>query len=77
MATLVPDNLKAGVITHTQTTIRLSRAIMEVASYHQLFVEPTRVRRPRDKAKVDSRRWECEQLVDSDLAEVAGCRKIQ
>ncbi|WP_169741639.1 transposase [Ferrimicrobium acidiphilum] len=56
VATLLPDNLRAEVISHTQTTIRPSRAIMGVASYYQLFVDPTRVRRPRDKAKVDSRR---------------------
>ena len=51
VATLVPDNLKAGVISHTKRVIRLSRAIVELASYYHLWIDPTRVRRPRDKAK--------------------------
>ena len=55
VATLVPDNLKAGVISHTKRVIRLSRAIVELAGYYSLWVDPTRVRRPRDKAKVEER----------------------
>jgi Transposase and inactivated derivatives len=51
-ATLVPDNLKAGVIFHTKRAIRLSQTMVELARYYHLYVDPTRVRHPRDKAKV-------------------------
>ena len=69
VATLVPDNLKAGVI-------RLSRAIVELASYYRLWVDPTRVRRPRDKAKVEERvravqNWVLAPLRDEHFTSLA------
>ena len=53
--TLVPDNLKAGVITNSKTDLKLSRAMMELANYYQVFVDPARPYRARDKAKVEER----------------------
>lgn len=52
---LVPDNLKAGVITNSKSDLRLSRAMMELADYYQIFVDPTRKYRAKDKAKVEER----------------------
>jgi transposase len=76
VATLVPDNLKAGVISHTKRVIRLSRAIVELASYYRLWVDPTRVRRPRDKAKVKERvravqNWVLAPLRDEHFTSLA------
>jgi len=76
VATLVPDNLKAGVISHTKRVIRLSRAIVELASYYRLWVDPTRVRRPRDKAKVEERvravqNWVLAPLRDEHFTSLA------
>lgn len=55
MTSLVPDNLKAGVITHTSSTLKLSRSLVELASHYELYVDPARVRKPRDKAKNEER----------------------
>ncbi|WP_298337478.1 IS21 family transposase [Ferrimicrobium sp.] len=76
VATLVPDNLKAGVISHTKRVIRLSRAIVELASYYHLWIDPTRVRRPRDKAKVEERvkavqNWVLAPLRDEHFTSLA------
>jgi len=76
VATLVPDNLKAGVIPHTKRVIRLSRAIVELASYYRLWVDPTRVHRPRDKAKVEERvravqNWVLAPLRDEHFTSLA------
>jgi len=76
VATLVPDNLKAGVISHTKRVIRLSRAIVELACYYRLWVDPTRVRRPRDKAKVEERvravqNWVLAPLRDEHFTSLA------
>ncbi len=53
--TLVPDNLKAGVITNSKSDLRLSRAMMELAEHYQVFVDPARKYRAKDKAKVEER----------------------
>ncbi|WP_298211212.1 hypothetical protein [Ferrimicrobium sp.] len=76
VVTLVPDNLKAGVISHAKRVIRLSRAIVELASYYHLWVDPTRVRRPRDKAKVEERvkavqNWVLAPLRDEHFTSLA------
>ena len=55
VARLVPDNLKAGVITNNKSDLKLSRAMMELAGYYEVFVDPTRKYRARDKAKVEER----------------------
>ncbi len=53
--TLVPDNLKAGVNTNGRSDLRLSRALMELSEHYQIFVDPARKYRARDKAKVEER----------------------
>lgn len=53
--TLVPDNLKAGVITNNKSDLKLSRAMMELASHYEVFVDPARPYKARDKAKVEER----------------------
>lgn len=53
--TLVPDNLKAGVITNNKSDLKLSRPMVELCAHYQLFVEPARKYRARDKAKVEER----------------------
>jgi transposase len=55
VARLVPDNLKAGVITNNKSDLKLSRAMMELGAYYEVFVDPTRKYRAKDKAKVEER----------------------
>jgi transposase len=50
---LVCDNLKAGVTAACRYEPGISRAYQEMASHYGTAVLPARVRRPRDKAKVE------------------------
>ena len=50
---LVPDNLTAGVRHADRYDPRLNRAYGELARYYGVLVDPTRVRQPRDKPKVE------------------------
>jgi transposase len=50
---LVPDNLKQGVKSPCWYDPDLNQAYLEMAQYYGLAVIPTRVRKPRDKAKVE------------------------
>lgn len=47
------DNLKAGVLKPDLWNPQLNRALEEAAAHYGTFVDPCRVRRPRDKAKVE------------------------
>lgn len=50
---LVPDNLKSAVIKPGKEPV-LQRAYQDFARYYDIAVVPARVRRPRDKAMVES-----------------------
>lgn len=52
---LTPDNLKAGVLSHTTSQLVLSRGSLELGAHFQLAILPTRVRRPKDKASCEAR----------------------
>lgn len=50
---VVPDNLKAGVHSPCRYEPDLNPTYYELAQYYNVAVVPTRVRRPRDKSKVE------------------------
>jgi transposase len=50
---LVPDNLTAGVRKADRYDPRLNRAYGELARYYGALVDPTRVRHPQDKPRVE------------------------
>jgi len=51
---IVPDNLKSGVAKAHRYDPDINRAYQDFAEYYQLAVLPARVRKPRDKAKVET-----------------------
>ena len=51
---MVPDNLKSGVAKAHRYDPEINRAYQDFAEHYQLAVLPARVRRPRDKAKVET-----------------------
>ncbi|PHU99674.1 hypothetical protein CSQ88_21215 [Iodobacter sp. BJB302] len=51
---LVPDNLKAAVITHGHHEVILNQVYLQFAQHYQTVVIPARSRRPQDKAKVEA-----------------------
>lgn len=66
---IVPDNLKAGVIKPDRYDPDLNPAYGEFARHYGLAILPARVRKPRDKAKVESgvllvERWILARLRD-------------
>ncbi|USK44111.1 hypothetical protein [Cytobacillus oceanisediminis] len=52
--TVIPDNLKTGVIKAQSVDPVLHRTYQEMAEHYQTAIFPARVRRPRDKASVES-----------------------
>jgi transposase len=52
-AAIVPDNLKSGVERAHRYEPDLNRAYAEFAEHYALAILPARVRKPRDKAKVE------------------------
>lgn len=50
---LIPDNLKASVISNTRNGVVLNRSYLEMAEHYGTAVVPTRVRHPRDKSHVE------------------------
>ena len=59
---LVPDNLKSGVTRPCRYEPAINRAYRDMASHYGAVVIPTRVRKPKDKAKVElsvllAQRW--------------------
>lgn len=68
-AALVPDNLKSGVDRAHRYDPDLNRAYAEFAEHYGLAILPARVRKPRDKAKVENgvlnvERWILARLRD-------------
>lgn len=50
---LIPDNLRSAVVTPGKNPV-LQRAYADFANYYNIAVVPARVRRPRDKAAVET-----------------------
>jgi len=66
-AILVPDNLKAGVTTPDRYEPELNPTYRELAAYYGATIIPARVRRPRDKAKVENAVQQVERWVLAPL----------
>jgi len=64
---LVPDNLKAGVTSPCFYEPTLNAAYAELARHYELTVLPARVRKPRDKAKVENGVQQVERWVLAPL----------
>jgi len=50
---LVPDNLKAAVISHKRRVVRLNDSYKDMAEHYGVAVEPARPYSPQDKSKVE------------------------
>jgi len=73
---LVPDNLKAGVTSPNLYEPDLNPTYQDFASHYGVAVVPTRVRKPRDKAKVEVgvqvvERWILARLRDRTFFSLA------
>jgi transposase len=69
---LVPDNLKCGVLSPNRYEPDLNPAYQEMAEHYGVAVIPARVRRPKDKAKVENgvliaERWILSTVVTSQF----------
>ena len=81
---IVCDNLKAGVTTACRYEPGVNRTYQDMATHYGTAVLPTRVRRPRDKAKVEVavqvvQRWVLARLRDRrffSLAELNGAIRV-
>ena len=51
---VVPDNLKTGIIKNRLDELIINESYRRLAEYYSFAVVPTRVRKPRDKAAVES-----------------------
>ena len=51
---IVPDNIKTGINKSCRYDPEINPTYQEMASYYRCVVIPTRVRRPKDKAKVET-----------------------
>jgi transposase len=54
MKAAVPDNLKAGITKPSRYEPHINRTYQDLADHYGFVVLPTRVRKPRDKAKVEN-----------------------
>jgi transposase len=66
---LVPDNLKAAVTRACYYDPTINQAYAELARFYGLSVLPARVRKPRDKAKVENGVQQVERWVLAPLRE--------
>jgi transposase len=64
---VVPDNLKSGVKKAIWHEPELTRAYQELAEHYGLVVLPTRVKKPRDKGKVERAVLDVERHVLAPL----------
>src|SRR5258708_18780666 len=60
---VVPDNLKTGVNRPCRYEPDLNPTYQEMAAHYRMAVIPARVRKPRDKAKVECGVLVCERLI--------------
>lgn len=51
---VVPDNLKAAVITHTKAKLVLNVSYADMARHYGVAIEPARPYHPKDKSKVEA-----------------------
>jgi transposase len=75
-AALVPDNLKSGVDRAHRYDPDLNRAYAEFAEHYGVAILPARVRKPRDKSKVETavqivERWILARLRDRQFFSLA------
>ena len=64
---LVPDNTKTGITSPCRYEPDVNRTYAELASHYGVAVIPARVRKPRDKAKVESAVLQVERWVIAPL----------
>lgn len=50
---LVPDNLKTGVIKHSQDELILNKSYQEMAEYYDIAIIPARTAKPKDKPNAE------------------------
>lgn len=50
---VVPDNLKAAVISHTKKGVVLNDSYADMAKHYGVTINPTRPKKPQDKSKVE------------------------
>ena len=50
---LVPDNLKAGVISHKKGVVKLNESYADMGNHYGVAIEPARPYKPQDKSKVE------------------------
>ena len=50
---LVPDNLKAAVISHKKGVVRLNESYADMGRHYHIAIEPARPYKPQDKSKVE------------------------
>ena len=53
MARVVPDNLKTGVVKPDLYDPKINKAFGEFADHYGCLIDPARVLKPRDKARVE------------------------
>jgi len=51
---IIPDNLKTGVTSPCRYEPGVNKTYQELAQYYNIAVIPTRIKKPKDKAKVES-----------------------
>ena len=64
---IVPDNLKSGINSACRYEPELNRSYQEFAEHYGVAIIPTRVRKPRDKAKVEKAVQEVERQIIAPL----------
>jgi transposase len=64
---VVPDNLKTGVTKPCRYEPAINQAYAELAEFYEVAVLPARVRKPRDKAKVENAVQQVERRVLAHL----------
>lgn len=64
---VVPDNLKTGIHSPCRYEPDLNRSYLELARHYHVAVLPARVRKPRDKAKVENGVQQVERRVLAPL----------
>ena len=65
---LLPDNLKAGVIKPDLYDPTFNRSYREMAEHYDCFIDPARIHRPKDKAKVERDVQTVRQAVRMQIA---------
>ena len=64
---IVPDNLKSGVNEACRYEPELNRSYQELAEHYSVAIIPARVKKPRDKAKVEKAVQEVERWIIAPL----------